>query len=100
MLDRISREAGQLAKSDLVELRDRLARRHAAEQETKRKVLDKLRRKYEKLRAKYLAVTGTTHTGWEQYGPAAEWEEVLAASRDDAVWDRLVERCAADRGPP
>lgn len=54
----------------------------------------KLRTKYEKLTNAYLRAEGTTYAMWLELGPKAEWEEVLAATRDEAVWDRLLERCA------
>jgi hypothetical protein len=92
MLDTISRGAGELAKADWLKVRARLFRQHAGELKTKRQVLDSLRRSYETLRAKYLKVTGTTYDGWKQHGPQPEWDEVVAAAHDDAVWDRLVLR--------
>lgn len=62
------------------------------EQRTQRQALDTLRRRYESLRAVYLRITGTTYQAWTELGPHEEWEECLAAVKDEAVWDRLVER--------
>jgi len=62
------------------------------EQRTKRQAMDSLRTKYEKLRAEYLRIQGTTYQAWLEHGPTQEWEECLGAAADDAVWDRLVER--------
>lgn len=64
----------------------------AAEKCSKRHAIDAMRRKYEKLRTDYLKITGTVYSVWLTHGAQAEWDEVLAAAMDDAVWDRLVER--------
>lgn len=98
MLDGISRQHAGPAKREFSALRDQLFAQFAAERKTKRQVLDSLRRKYEALRAAYLRVPGTTYDSWREHGPQAAWEEVGAATRDDAVWDRLVERCVREAG--
>jgi hypothetical protein len=92
MVDRISREAGELARGDWLRVRDRLLRDHAADQLSKRQVIDRLRTKYDKLGATYRRVTGTTYEGWLVHGPKDLWDELVAASHDDSVWDRLVDR--------
>jgi hypothetical protein len=69
------------------------------DQLTKRETLEVLRRRYNKLLAEYLRIHETTYAGWLEHGPTQEWEEVLAAAKDDAVWDRLVERGLAELCP-
>lgn len=66
------------------------------EKRTKRQALDSMRKAYEKLCAEYLRIEGTTYSGWTDFGPAREWDEVVAAACDEAVWDRLVERGLAE----
>jgi hypothetical protein len=97
MLDGISKKHAEPAKRAWIALRDALFADLATEQRTKRQVLDSLRRKYEALRAAYLRITGATYDGWGKHGPQPEWDEVIAAAHDDAVWDRLVERCLRER---
>ena len=83
------------AKAALIDFRATKAKQLklvGLERTTKRKAMDSMRRQYEKLRAAYLRTAGTTYQAWCELGPHAEWEEVLAAAGDDAVWDRLVER--------
>lgn len=72
----------------------RAAQLRAVSKETRtvRQALDAMRRSYEKLRVAYPRVPGTTYQGWLDHGPHAEWEELLAAREDEAVWDRLVDR--------
>jgi hypothetical protein len=84
-----------IAKAALLDFRAAKAQQleHVkVERRTKRQALDTLRRKYERLRAEYLRIEGTTYAAWTAFGPADEWEECVAAAHDDAVWDRLVER--------
>jgi hypothetical protein len=69
------------------------------EQLTKREALEVLRRRYNKLLAEYLRIHETTYACWLEHGPSQEWEEVIQAARDDAVWDRLVERGLAELQP-
>ena len=88
-----SRLHGEPARREFIALRNELLGQLAREQNTKRQVIDALRRKHEKLRAVYLRIAGTTYQGWLDYGTQPYWDEVVAAARDDAVWDRLVERC-------
>lgn len=97
MLDGISKQHAAPTKRAWLALRDKLFAELVAEQRTKRQVLDSLRRNYEALRAAYLRVPGTTYDGWRAHGPQPEWDEVFAATRDDAVWDRLVGRCVRER---
>jgi hypothetical protein len=92
-LAHVSRQHADPAKREFVLVRGRCLAALAGERRTKRQVLDTMRKKYESLRATYLRITGTTYEGWIKYGPHAEWQEVLAAAADDAVWDRLIERC-------
>ena len=98
-LDAISRQHGAPAKREFVTHRNKSFAELAGELKTRRQILDSMRRKYEALRAVYLRVTGTTYEGWSKYGPQPEWDEVIAAAADDAVWDRLVERCTREIVP-
>lgn len=93
MLDEVSRKHAGPAKREFLTHRAKLFALHLGERKTKRQVIDSLRTKYESLRAAYLRIPGTTYDGWREHGPQADWDEVVAAG-DDAVWDRLVERCA------
>ena len=67
------------------------------ERRTRRQALDTMQRKFAKLRAAYLRITGTTYQTWIDAGPHEEWKEVLEAVKDEAVWDRLVERGVVGR---
>lgn len=90
------------AKCTLIDFRavkGKVLRLVRLEQFTRREAIDTLRRKYVKLLAEYLRIEGTTYAGWIEHGPAQEWEEVLEAARDEAVWDRLVERGLAELRP-
>lgn len=71
-----------------------LLRAVAQERKTPSEVLDSLERLYTKLCTAYLRTDGTTYGDWLEHGPRAELDEVREALRDDAVWDRLVERHA------
>lgn len=96
MLDAVSRQHAQPAQRTFLALRAELFTELAGERRTKRQAIDSLRRKYEALRAAYLRIAGTTYEGWRQHGPQDHWDEVIAAAADDAVWDRLVERCVCE----
>lgn len=95
MLDAESRKYAKVALDAFRALKRKLLEDHAKELKTKRQVLDGLRRKYDALLAVYLRTPCTTYDGWIEHGPKAEWEEVLAATHDEAVWDRLVETYGA-----
>lgn len=96
MLDAVSKRNGDPARRTFLALRAELFGELAGERKTKRQVIDSLRRKYEALRAAYLRINGTTYEGWRKHGPQDHWDEVIAAAADDAVWDRLVERCVRE----
>jgi hypothetical protein len=100
-LNEYSRPFAEGAKLDFRAVKAKQLDAVRLERHTKRQAMDAMRRQYEKLRAKYLGITGTTYQAWLDFGPAAEWDECIAASRDDAVWDRLVERGLAEleKGP-
>lgn len=68
-----------------------------AEQKTKREAIDFLRRHFLKLCAFYLRIPGTTYVCWLEHGAQSDWDEVVAAAADDAVWDRLVDRCTREQ---
>jgi hypothetical protein len=91
-----SRPFATAAFHDFRALKAKVLKLVKGEQINKRQALDKLRRKYEKLRAEYLRIEGTTYSAWLEIGPTAEWDECIAAAKDDAVWDRLVERGLAE----
>lgn len=99
MLDSISREHGSAAKRAFLAVRAKQLAAHSGELKTKRQVLDAMRRSYEKLLAQYLRVEGTTYAGWSKHGAQPDWDEVVAAAADDAVWDRLVERVVEEAKP-
>lgn len=96
MLDETSRKYAIEARVAFREVEAAQLAAVAKELRTRRQALDSMRRSYEKLRAEYLRVPATTYDGWLEHGPHADWEEVLAATKDDAVWDRLVERGAPE----
>lgn len=68
-----------------------------AEQKTKREALDFLHRHFTKLRAFYLRIPATTYQDWIDFGAQADWEECVGAALDEAVWDRLVDRCTREQ---
>lgn len=64
----------------------------AEERVTKRGALKSLRSVYDRLLEDYLrADRSTTYQGWLDHGPKGEWDELVAALSDDAIWDRLVD---------
>lgn len=77
-----------------VKTKRRLLRAVAAERKTPREVEALLERLYARQERAFLAAKGTTYRQWLEHGPRAELEEVREARRDDAVWDRLVDRHA------
>lgn len=99
MLDATSKLHADPAKRLFIAFRAKVLDELAREQKTKRQVIDAMRRKYEGLRATYLRIPGTTYEGWLTHGPQPDWDEVIAAAADDAVWDRLVERCTREAQP-
>lgn len=94
-LDSFSVPHAKAANAEFRRIKDDQLAAVRAEKCSKRHALDAMRRKYERLRAAYLRVTGTTYSVWLSHGPQAEWDEVTSAALDDAVWDRLVERGVA-----
>lgn len=60
-------------------------------------VLVALERYYEKQTKDYLRSPATTYQAWLDHGPREDLEEVRAAIKDPAIWDRLVERYAERR---
>lgn len=66
----------------------------AAERRTPTAVLLTLEKFYANQTRDYLKIAHTTYAAWLEHGPIAELEEVRAAYRDSAVWDRLVETYA------
>lgn len=91
MLDVESKKQAAIAVEAFRATKGKELRAVAEERRTRRQAIETMRKKYEALRKVYLKAPLTTYDGWTQHGPGAEWEEVLAATRDDAVWDRLVE---------
>jgi hypothetical protein len=91
-----SKPFAHAALIDYRALKAKVLRLVQREQLDKRRAMDKLRRKYEKLRAEYLRITGTTYSAWREFGPTAEWDECVEAARHEAVWDRLVDRGLAE----
>jgi hypothetical protein len=81
------------AKRAFVLVRGKQLAAHAGERTTRRQTVEAIRRQYTKICDAYLRTSGTTYADWLAYGPKAEWDEILAAADDDAVWDRLVDRC-------
>lgn len=68
----------------------------AEERKTPAQAITSLERLYNRLTSAYLGADGTTYADWLEHGPRAELEEVREARRDDAVWDRLVDRAVAE----
>lgn len=60
---------------------------------TKRDAITKLRKTFVRMQAAYLRLDGTTYSDWLG-SVQLEWLEVLVAAEDDAIWDRLVDRCS------
>ena len=85
-------------KREFLALRARMLAAVAGDLKTKREAFATLRRKYQAQLEVYLRVPGTTYGDWLQHGPFPYYDEVVAAVEVDAVWDRLVERCAAPEG--
>lgn len=59
---------------------------------TKRRAIEALRKRYLRILTEYLRINLTTYSAWLECGPVAEWDECLAAEKDDAAWDRLIDR--------
>src|SRR5260221_14509218 len=97
MLDGESKRHASIALASFRKTKVGQLKLASVEKRTKRQVLDTLRRKFETLQAEYLRIPATTYEGWLTYGPKDEWEEGLAAVRDDAIGDRLGERCAEEK---
>lgn len=92
MFEEVSRKHGGEARRIFRSFKATTLADVARERLNKRKALDKMRRKFESLQAEYLRIPATTYDGWLKFGPKDEWDEVVHAAWDDAVWDRLVER--------
>ena len=87
-----------IARGYFVKAKGRLLRAVAAERKTPREVEALLERLYARQTRAFLAAKDTTYGVWLEHGPLVELEEVREARRDDAVWDRLVEKAAAEAG--
>jgi hypothetical protein len=81
-----------IARVFFVKTKRRLLRDVALERKSPRDVERLLERLYARQSRAFLATKGTTYGEWLEHGPQPELEEVRQARRDDAVWDRLVER--------
>lgn len=86
-----TRALAETATREFVEVKHKLLAKVRAEQITMNDVVAKLRRKYEQQTGVFLRETGTTYGTWLSHGPKREWDEVLEATRDSSVWDRLVD---------
>jgi hypothetical protein len=87
-----SRAAAQYACSAFVAIKRRTLKRVAGEQLTKREAIEKLRRTFLSAQSRFLRLEGSIYSDWLETAQL-EWDEVLAAAADDAIWDRLVDRC-------
>lgn len=86
-----------IAKSAAVEFRATkaaLLRDVAKEKRTQADVIKLLRKRYDHALKKYLREDGTTYRNWLEHGPKDELDELLEATRDPAIWDRLVDKHA------
>lgn len=90
-VDSIRSDAGD-AKRAFIRARDRQLRLVRGERTTKMQAIHVCRRVFDRLSGHYHRIAGTTYAGWLAWGPKAEWDELLEAAADDALWDRLVER--------
>ncbi len=81
----------ELALTAFREAKGRALKLVAEERMSRREALKSMRRLYEKLSDAYLrASKETTYAMWcELVKP--EWDELLAAASDDALWDYLVD---------
>lgn len=70
-----------------------------SEKATQRQAMKALRRLYDKLLAAYLRGEGTTYATWLDEGPKPDWDELVHAAEDPAVWDRLLETIAQRSAP-
>jgi hypothetical protein len=89
------RERATILRGEFIVARNRALTLVRDERETMNGVVKKLRVKYSKLTDAFLRTEGTTYAVWLDAGPRVEWEEVLEATRDPSIWERLVERFAA-----
>jgi hypothetical protein len=71
-----------------------LLRDVAREKKTKADVVKLLRKRYDYALKRFLHADGTTYGEWLEHGPKNDLDEVLEAQRDEAVWDRLVDKHA------
>jgi hypothetical protein len=74
-----------------------LLRAVANEQKTPGETIAKLEKLYVKQTAEFLRSSrDTTYSDWLEHGPLGELDEVRAARRDEAVWDRLLDKARGD----
>lgn len=90
-LDTFSIPIAEKARREFFHVKVQQLGKVAREERTVRQAMDTLRKKYDQLSATYLKVIGTTYEVWCTHGPKGEWDELIEARRDEAVWDRLVE---------
>lgn len=92
--DVLARQRAIAARADFSTTKGLLLRDVGKERITQRDVLLRLRNRYDRMLRAYLREQGTTYEAWCDHGPKGELDEVLAAARDAAVWDRLVDKHA------
>ena len=91
-------ESAQYSRTEFIDTKRVLLRDVGRDRITQRDVLLRLRRRYDQLLQRFLREPGTTYAVWLEHGPKDELDEVLAAARDAAVWDRLVDKYATRPG--
>lgn len=91
-------DGGDSMRSRFAARKRTVLRAVAAERKTQVEAVAVLEKLYSRMTGEFLAVEGTTYGDWLKHGPRAEFVEVREALRDDAVWDRLVDRHATHLG--
>lgn len=90
-VDPVSKHHANVALEKFRAAKGRALKLVAGEGTTRRAALESMRKLYEKLCETFLrAASETTYSAWcELVKP--EWDELVAAAGDDALWDRLTE---------
>jgi hypothetical protein len=84
-------------RREYVVLKKKLLKDVLLERRTMNDVVGTLRRRYERSMTVYLRTEGTTYAAWTEHGAKVEWDEVLEATRDPAVWLRNLRPTLPER---
>lgn len=90
----------KIARTAFSVRKEKALRKVGGEQLAPSDALSALEKLYAKQTAEFLRKRGTTYRAWLEHGPRGEIEELREARRDDALWDRLVDRAMESAGAP